>query len=414
MIDHRHEAIKVGTELYAELTPTLSALAEQPEPSHLCEVLALADGFQFQMVVCETPRVGAALLLWLDSEIARRRGEAVTLMRLSPYPFVPWDATAGLPPEELARLILEPLVSLQSAEVGTCVIDASPASSRDHEAWVWLFKRINERRNLIASRFQRPLSIFLSPALEVELIHAAPDLWSVRSLATTIRTPAGMPVRTLPYSLAARPLSMAEGVAAEELAQARQAAATGHPAALRRLAILLLRHAEAELFEGRPDSALSILVAEVLPLSEQLKDTSLRARALQDMARIRLIHGALDEALTLLQKQVLPAYEADGQEYARAVTLGEIANILLFRGQLDEALHTLREQCLPAYEKLGNIIDLSFARSQLAATYLQRNQPGDREKAAELLQLALMDADKLRIPVAEWIRQLQKRLGLGV
>jgi tetratricopeptide (TPR) repeat protein len=406
MIDHRAAAITVDATLYSELSPVFTALAEQPEASHLCEALSLAEGFEFQLVVCETPRVGAALLLWLDTEVARRRGEPVSSMRLSPYPLAPWEAHGALTREQLAQLILEPLVSPPpgtAAETRMVFIDASPASSQEHEAWVWLFHRLNERRNLFANKLPGPLSICLPPELEVEFIRAAPDLWSIRSTALTIRGPAVQPVPT-PSARHAEPFIPAPEVSAEELEQARRAAGAGHPAALRGLAILLSRQSEADVLKGEVGKALRTLVEEVLPLCEQLGDTALRATTLRSVARVHHIRGELDEALTLLREQVLLVYQKLGDVRERAITLGQIADILQDRGQLDEALRIRREEELPVYEKLGDVRSLLVGRANLALLYLQRNHEGDRQQATYLLQLALEKAEELRIPEAEQIR----------
>jgi len=411
MIDQSASEITVDAALYSQLEPIIAALAEQPEASQLCEVLALTEGFQFQLVVCETPRTSAALLLWLDTEIARRRGEPVSLMRLSPYPLTTWDVHAGLSQEQLAQLILGPLVSSpdMAAEVRMVFIDASQASSKDHEAWVGLFHRLNERRNLFAGHLLAPLSLCLPPGLEVEFIRAAPDLWSIRSSALTVREPTSQRVST-PITRQAEPFSLAPEVTAEELAQARQTAAAGNPVALRRLAILLRRQAIVDRLKGNLSKALQTLVEEIIPLSRQLGDPVLGALTLSDVAFIRFLRGDLDESLTLLREQVLPVYEKLGDIRSRAITQGQIADILQARGQLDEVLRIRREEELPVYEKLGIVHDLLVGRANLALLYLQRNHEGDRQQALPLLYLALEQAEQLRIPEAEQLRSIIREI----
>ncbi|MDG4549083.1 MAG: hypothetical protein P9G45_01520, partial [Candidatus Contendobacter sp.] len=96
---------------------------------------------------------------------------------------------------------------------------------------------------------------------------------------------------------------------------------------------------------------------------------------------------------------------------ARAVTQGKIADVLQARGELDEALRIRREEELPVYERLGDVRELLICRAKIGITYLARGAAGDREKALELLTLALQDAQRLRLPearqIAEIIRQVQ-------
>jgi tetratricopeptide (TPR) repeat protein len=355
MIDQSAATVTVDARLYSELKPISAALAEQPNASQVCEILSLAEGFQFQLIVCETPRVGAALLLWLDTEVARRRDEPVSLMRLSPYPLTLWDSHTELTREQLAQLMFEPLVSPvePSGNARLIFIDASAASSQDHEAWIWLFQRFNERRNLFASHLRAPLSLCLPPSLEAEFGRAAPDLWSIRSAALTIREPAIQPA-PIASILEPEMFSLAPEVTAEELEQAKQAAGSGHPSALRRLAILLSRQSDSDLQKGQLNPALRTLVEEVLPLCEQLGDAGMRAATLFNIARIHTLQGNTDEALAILREQVLPVFEELGQVHSRAVTLGQIADILVDRGEFDEALRIRREEELPVYEKLGD------------------------------------------------------------
>ncbi len=81
------------------------------------------------------------------------------------------------------------------------------------------------------------------------------------------------------------------------------------------------------------------------------------------------------------------------------------------RGELDEALRIRREEELPVYERLRSARDLLICRAKIGMNYLARGAAGDREKALELLNLALRDAQRLQLPearqIAEIIRQVQ-------
>jgi len=100
-------------------------------------------------------------------------------------------------------------------------------------------------------------------------------------------------------------------------------------------------------------------------------------------------------------------YERLGDVRARAATLGRIADVLQARGEFDEALRIRREEELPVFERLGDVRSRAACRNNIAANYLNRNAPGDRQKALDYLHLALADARRLRIPevavIEEWI-----------
>ncbi|MDG4594325.1 MAG: hypothetical protein P9F75_01300, partial [Candidatus Contendobacter sp.] len=91
-----------------------------------------------------------------------------------------------------------------------------------------------------------------------------------------------------------------------------------------------------------------------------------------------------------------------------------IADVLQDRGELDEALRIRREEQLPVYERLQSARDLLICRAKIGITYLMRGATGDREKALELLNLALQDARRLKLPeagqIAGIIRQVQALL----
>ncbi|EXI93012.1 MAG: putative ATPase [Candidatus Accumulibacter sp. BA-94] len=125
--------------------------------------------------------------------------------------------------------------------------------------------------------------------------------------------------------------------------------------------------------------------------------------------------GQLDEALRIYREEQLPVYERLGDVRSRAVTQravtqGKIADVLQARGQLDEALRIYRD-VLPVFERLGSVRDALIFRANTAITYLRRGAAGDRKKALELLNLALRDAQRLKLPearqIADIIRQAE-------
>jgi len=100
---------------------------------------------------------------------------------------------------------------------------------------------------------------------------------------------------------------------------------------------------------------------------------------------------------------------SDAAERARAI--GFVAHILQMKGEFDEALRIRRTEELPVFEKLGDIPARALAQYHIAHLLLSRGQPADREEAAQLLRLALVDAERLRIPLVEEIREIQRRMG---
>ena len=63
------------------------------------------------------------------------------------------------------------------------------------------------------------------------------------------------------------------------------------------------------------------------------------------------------------------------------------------------------------YERLGLAREVLICRAKIGLNYLARGAAGNREKALELLNLALRDAQRLKLPearqIAEIIRQVQ-------
>jgi 3',5'-cyclic AMP phosphodiesterase CpdA/tetratricopeptide (TPR) repeat protein len=169
----------------------------------------------------------------------------------------------------------------------------------------------------------------------------------------------------------------------------------------------LLHHDRGEL-----DEALRILRHDVLPVYERLGDDRSRAVTLGNIVNILRTRGDLEEALRILRHDVLPDFERLGDVHSRAATMGTIADILRTRGELEEALHILCEDVLPVFERLGARPDLVLGRAKLAQLCLDRQAPGDRERAAGLLRQALADARVMRIPEAGMIEVFMLEHGI--
>ena len=164
---------------------------------------------------------------------------------------------------------------------------------------------------------------------------------------------------------------------------------------------------------GQLDEALRIHQEEQLPVFERLGDVRSRAVTWGQIADILEARGQLDEALRIRQEEELPVYERLGDVRSRAITWGQIAEILRARGQLDEALRIRQEEQLPAFERLGDAQGLLVAQAKTAAILLKRNLREDRDRARKLLCLALVSAEKLRIPEADEIRGILRQANLA-
>lgn len=160
------------------------------------------------------------------------------------------------------------------------------------------------------------------------------------------------------------------------------------------------------------EEALRIRREVELPVYEQLGDARARAVTMVKIADVLFARGDLEEALRIYCEEALPAFERLGAARERAAAMSKIAAVLSARGDLEEALRIYRDEELPVYERLGDVRALVVGRANLAWTYLRRAQPGDREQAAELLQLALQAAEAIRIPEATRIREILQKNGL--
>ncbi|MDS4060138.1 MAG: tetratricopeptide repeat protein, partial [Candidatus Contendobacter sp.] len=145
---------------------------------------------------------------------------------------------------------------------------------------------------------------------------------------------------------------------------------------------------------------------EELPVYERLGDVRERAVTLGKIADVLQARGELDEALRIRREEELPVYERLGDVRERAVTLGKIADVLQARGELDEALRIYQEAVLPACQRLGLAREVLIFRANIGILYLKRGATGDREKALELLNLALQDSQRLRLPEAQQIAEI--------
>jgi tetratricopeptide (TPR) repeat protein len=157
---------------------------------------------------------------------------------------------------------------------------------------------------------------------------------------------------------------------------------------------------------GQLGEALQIRREEELPVYEQLGDLRSIAITYSKIADIMHMRGDLEESLRIMRKEVLPVYERLGDARSRAIAQGKIADILQSRGELEEALRIRREEELPMLERLGDVRALLVGHANLAINLAVRGREEDRDEIWSLLQQAHSDAERLRLPEAQTIRQL--------
>lgn len=154
----------------------------------LCQALALADGFQLVILECaDIDPVGLQRILdGVLSRVTELRGVRPRLYRYDPYQTTTEEG--ALRDEAWVEGVLQPILELpppadEAASV-IAVIDGTRAASSDGTewpSWLFLFHRMNERRNAIASVFAGTLAFALPPQLVRMFLEEAPDAASIRS-----------------------------------------------------------------------------------------------------------------------------------------------------------------------------------------------------------------------------------------
>jgi hypothetical protein len=154
---------------------------EQPlgaELQQLARAISLGNGFALYVLFCPSPAAARQALMDLHTEIARlEEGFAPC------YQYQIFARTAA--GDRLAmeqRQTIDALFGEEAQPAHYLVLNAAEAREDDEQALRFLFERLNERRNQLIERRQRPLLLVLPSFAEQLLAHAAPDLWSIRSL----------------------------------------------------------------------------------------------------------------------------------------------------------------------------------------------------------------------------------------
>lgn len=174
------------------------------------------------------------------------------------------------------------------------------------------------------------------------------------------------------------------------------------------------RHNLADLLAGQGESEQALKIfRKQLPVYERLGNVQAKAVTMGQIADIFQARGELDKALEIRQQEELPVYERLGDVREKAVTMGKIADILQARGELDKALEIYQEEELPVYEKLGDVYSLLLCRTDIARLLHEIDAEANKEKIKKLLRLALIDAQRLKLPnETESIENIMKKFSI--
>jgi hypothetical protein len=155
--------------------------------TRLVRSIGLSDRFRFYLVVTDSPARALAVASELERDVAAAREAPAHVARLDPYR-EPLDYAGPVPWRLLAERILSALLNPAPALAASDAIvlaDATAAPPEDDASFRLLFERMNERRDLVASAMSGALVLVLPLRLERVFAEAAPDFWSIRSLAIT-------------------------------------------------------------------------------------------------------------------------------------------------------------------------------------------------------------------------------------
>ena len=338
--------------------------------NHLLQALALAEGFGFHILVCDRPKVAQAVLAILEEEASGR------VVRLRPRRSAR-DAREPARFEDISA-VLEALVDSSrdpGGEPRITVLDASDASAKDEPVWRELFRRMNERRNVLAHHLAGPLVLCVPPRLEVAFAHEAPDFWSIRSTSVTV-SPLPIPTGSFDISRGAQVPSLEENRpwdrgewerlrAAVEGARRKLTESPDDPTALGALAIQLQRLGRFE-EERSTLSRAGEAYEEALQTQRRLSELdSGRSDRLNDLAGllvdvgdVQRARGSLEEALSSYEESLglrrrLLSRDPDRPEWLRDLTLSldRVGSVFAQQEKLDQAL-PLFEEALKVVHRL--------------------------------------------------------------
>ncbi len=174
----------------------------------------------------------------------------------------------------------------------------------------------------------------------------------------------------------------------------------------RAYAVTLAKVADALGGIGRLDEALRILHGEVLPRLTGIGAELDVAVTVARIADILSQRGEPGPAVRLRREQEVPVYERHGMVLERARALEMLAMDLSLLGQWDEALRLVRDEAIPAYQQAGASRSLVVGQTNLANLLLSRDRPEDVPEATRLLEHALAESARMRLPEGAGIKEM--------
>ncbi len=153
------------------------------ERDRILETLLLGQGFQLLLVVCDAPQYAATFRTSLANGFLEKMGKPWHHEIINPYAKPGRDPLGPLTQAALVDEVLERLVYPSASPLPNfcLVIDGCFFHSSGAEAWTWLFRRMNERRNIIVANHKHSLMLFLSSSLFKLFAREAPDFWSIQT-----------------------------------------------------------------------------------------------------------------------------------------------------------------------------------------------------------------------------------------
>lgn len=164
-------------------SPPKSAASPVPpqDLQRLARAVALSDGFALYIIIHPTVDIARQALECLRKEIARVRGTVTPNLTVLPA------QTDGNHIYQDQGLTVNTLLESPSKQAYQYfVLDASEFPEDDQQALRFLFERLNERRNLLIERLQRPLILVIPAFAESMLVRVAPDFWSIRAMPAIV------------------------------------------------------------------------------------------------------------------------------------------------------------------------------------------------------------------------------------
>jgi tetratricopeptide (TPR) repeat protein len=381
---------------YQALLPTLRMLAGTSEVATLARALALTDGFALHLVGCETPHLAQALILWLASEVPKLQGAAIKMVRLEPTRSDMAERSSALDPMALGREVFDRLMKAD-AEPRVVFLDATDSQTDDRPAWIWLFQRLNERRNHLA-QIGAPLVLLLPFDLEVELTRFASDLWSIRSAGLKLRKEPRVESPGLelpPLSLSSNEASSPRSGADVEALRAEVERWLHEPGphAQRALVVAFQRLAEALHDRGETAQALQLLHEQVLPSIKSAPPNLLPALMFTTVETLVRLDQA-EEAERIAREDALPALERSEDREWDTRLLSRLADAFRNQRQHEKALKILQDEALPNAELLA---DPETKAEVLSKIVLSQLALGHIEFARSLI-------DDAAFPLMDWLR----------